>query len=75
MSFSRTGLPPATTALPLEALCARDAAAIAAASPDAAATRSISSAALLSPPDAFCVVTSISRISSTLANWFTVRTR
>ncbi len=75
-SLRRTGTPPATAPEPPDALCTEAAAAIAAEEPVAAATRAISAAAAsaaLSP--AARTVTSISPISSTLANWLTVRTR
>ena len=70
-------MPPATVPEPPEeALCSEAAAAIELASPLAAATRAICSAAdCCAPPPADCVVTSISRISSTVPNWLTVRTR
>ena len=77
MSLSRTGLPPAgVLCSPVLALCTEAAAAIASAEPEAAATRAISAAASAAAlPPAFCAVTSISRISATLENSLTVRTR
>ena len=77
MSFSRTGMPPATELDEDElALCTEAAAAIAAAEPVEAAIAAICAAALCAAPlPALEIVTSISRISGTLANWFTVRTR
>ncbi|MCY1250690.1 hypothetical protein D9M72_643490 [compost metagenome] len=70
-------MPPATAELPPDdALCTEAAAAIASAEPVEAAMAAIcaaADAAALSPP--LWVVTSISRISLTVANWLTVRTR
>ena len=77
MSFRRTGMPPAIALEPEEeALCTEAAAAMVAASPLEAAIAAIcwaaADAALLPP---LWVVTSMLRISSTMANWLTVRTR
>ena len=74
MSFRRTGMPPPGVAA-ASPPWAPIAAAMTLALPDAAATRATSSAALEPSSAALRVVTSISRISSTLANWLTVRTR
>ena len=77
MSFRRTAMPPAgELEPPPEALCTELAAAMAAAEPVDAATAAICCAATAAASlPALRVVTSISRISSMLANWFTVRTR
>ena len=70
-------MPPAIAVeLDDDALCTEAAAAMVAASPLEAAIAAICWAALAaSLPPPLCVVTSMLRISSTVANWLTVRTR